>query len=409
MAELVAQCPQCKTAFRVTDEQMQSAHGAVRCGSCLHIFMAPEHQLQSEQEQPTQPENLDLDDDILIHDDLDQELNPEQVLKEVDELIGDNNDAELNDTFIDLDSIEQNNTLFIDEDHNHEFVSDDEAWAKDLLEEIESEPQQTPDTPRFASLDEEFYSEKPTQREPEQRQEQRQEQLSDEFTCLDEEFASLDQARAEPETGSTEETEFVISEEPLTADEPIAEDEPFDKDQLLSNIKPDPVVFKKPKRQTRWLPILWTVLTIGGLAGLAGQFLQANFEQLAKHPSYRPAFAQSCELLGCQLPDQQDTSSIRTTNLIIRSHPDSANALIMDVMLTNHANFNQPYPILQLSFTDIKGELVAVGEFQPRQYLQGELLGSQVLVSKQPIHISLELNDPGPAATNYQLQLRAAK
>lgn len=40
---LITRCPKCGTAFRVTPGQLQSAKGAVRCGSCLNVFKAQEH------------------------------------------------------------------------------------------------------------------------------------------------------------------------------------------------------------------------------------------------------------------------------------------------------------------------------------------------------------------------------
>ncbi|MBS7726060.1 zinc-ribbon domain-containing protein [Pseudomonas lalucatii] len=36
----VTQCPHCRTSFRVNQAQLGAAHGAVRCGACLHVFNA---------------------------------------------------------------------------------------------------------------------------------------------------------------------------------------------------------------------------------------------------------------------------------------------------------------------------------------------------------------------------------
>ena len=41
--QIITRCPKCGTAFRVTQTQLQSAKGAVRCGSCLHVFKAQEY------------------------------------------------------------------------------------------------------------------------------------------------------------------------------------------------------------------------------------------------------------------------------------------------------------------------------------------------------------------------------
>ncbi|MEZ5436303.1 MAG: zinc-ribbon domain-containing protein [Pseudomonadales bacterium] len=43
MSNMVTRCPQCHTSFRVTEEHLKLANGAVRCGSCLLVFQAREH------------------------------------------------------------------------------------------------------------------------------------------------------------------------------------------------------------------------------------------------------------------------------------------------------------------------------------------------------------------------------
>ncbi len=45
MAPTITQCPHCKTAFRVTQHQLNLASGNVRCGCCLSIFKAQHHWL----------------------------------------------------------------------------------------------------------------------------------------------------------------------------------------------------------------------------------------------------------------------------------------------------------------------------------------------------------------------------
>jgi predicted Zn finger-like uncharacterized protein len=45
MSEFVARCPTCETAFRVTPEQLEIANGMVRCGKCIGVFNALEHQV----------------------------------------------------------------------------------------------------------------------------------------------------------------------------------------------------------------------------------------------------------------------------------------------------------------------------------------------------------------------------
>ena len=191
MSSRVTQCPKCQTSFRVTDAQLDIANGAVRCGSCLHIFNAPDHWLgetsaplaasyqHSPQEPPPSPDDSfdDLDDDdFLIGDDLDtdqlfadddeaENLAEAAEAKEEDdgdELIFDDtsqqnlletNDDELfseqtfdletnlSDSFLDMDSWESSpSAVFKDLNDGDEDEDDGDDWAEKLLEEAENEP-----------------------------------------------------------------------------------------------------------------------------------------------------------------------------------------------------------------------------------------------------------------------------
>ena len=50
----ITQCPHCRTSFRVSLTQLGAAHGAVRCGACLHVFNAAQ-QLREQGQQLTAP------------------------------------------------------------------------------------------------------------------------------------------------------------------------------------------------------------------------------------------------------------------------------------------------------------------------------------------------------------------
>ena len=78
MAVHVTRCPHCHTTFRVRDEHLNIAKGAVRCGSCLQVFKATDYFVdESEVAAPapsTSPQTASKpeDDDVgLIYDDMD--------------------------------------------------------------------------------------------------------------------------------------------------------------------------------------------------------------------------------------------------------------------------------------------------------------------------------------------------
>lgn len=84
---------------------------------------------------------------------------------------------------------------------------------------------------------------------------------------------------------------------------------------------------------------------------------------------------------------------------MVRSHPDFNGALIVDAIIYNRAPFTQPFPLLELRFADLNGQLIASRRFKPAEYLSGELAGKGEMPSQVPIHIALDILDPGPKAS----------
>lgn len=71
MAAKATRCPHCQTSFRVTEAQLATARGLVRCGACLEVFNAQAHWVESEPApEPTSAQSsLSPDDDIRFDDD----------------------------------------------------------------------------------------------------------------------------------------------------------------------------------------------------------------------------------------------------------------------------------------------------------------------------------------------------
>ena len=84
--DLITRCPQCNTTFRIIENQLEVASGAVRCGSCLEIFAARNHLIEVGSSAESWTESLILDNNQYLpahHEDgdLPSDLNhPEDVL-----------------------------------------------------------------------------------------------------------------------------------------------------------------------------------------------------------------------------------------------------------------------------------------------------------------------------------------
>ncbi|MBS7726059.1 DUF3426 domain-containing protein [Pseudomonas lalucatii] len=184
--------------------------------------------------------------------------------------------------------------------------------------------------------------------------------------------------------------------------------EPGLRDEHLFELDDEPLQLDwQPPRKpwARWLG--WGLLNLVAAAVLAGQYLNYHFEELARQDQYRPWFEQLCPSLGCVLPSKVDIAQIKSSNLVVRSHPEFSGALVVDAILYNRAPFTQPFPLLEMRFADINGQLLASRRFKPSEYLAGELAGQAEMPPQTPIHVSLDILDPGTQAVNYSLSFHS--
>ena len=160
-------------------------------------------------------------------------------------------------------------------------------------------------------------------------------------------------------------------------------------------------------RETRWLRQL--TLTVGVLLltlVLIAQFLGQQIAVYSQLTQIRPFYEFGCQWLTCELPVYSNIDAIRSDNLVVRSHPQIANALMVNVEFRNTADFPQEFPILILSFNTAANDIVALREFSAAEYLAPGLVTESLMPVRTPVQISLELRDPGPDAVNYTLAFR---
>ncbi|WP_299979907.1 DUF3426 domain-containing protein [uncultured Pseudoteredinibacter sp.] len=184
----------------------------------------------------------------------------------------------------------------------------------------------------------------------------------------------------------------------------VTEEEPS-KAEMIDSIEPEPLEmeFRQEKPSWNWLwgsgAFLAIIVAIGQLAWL-------KFDDLNLQPPYRGFYQTACNFIGCSLPPQVDLSKLKASNLVVRSHPEQEQALVVDMVLLNLANFEQEFPDIQLSFSDIDGKAIASRSFRPAEYLAGELAGASIMPIQRPIHLSLEIVDPGEQAVNYKVNVK---
>lgn len=523
----ITQCPHCQTRFRVNAAQLGAASGAVRCGTCLKVFSAPQNMVGDPTEAPTvaavppvvpprqepvaqptpakapepvaaapapapafstfapekpaapsasgtatlgwplaphaarhssdvaekpavaepkveakpapaaepvaaatviapaatvtsepaRPASVPAkkDETLWIHDDLDLDsLNLDEELAKLDEF-------ELSQEFLSIERAPRPSEA-LQARPEEKRDPHDERWAEALLEEEQKgtsrvsrqepslghlpadEPEEPPASARLvADKDPEPEPEEP---EDEPGYEPRIDPAPLRVESDEEKLPAFSARRDDDEPDVDDEQD----DEPSLADQrgDSRRAEPGLQNGDLSDLSDEPLQldWQKPKRR-RGRRLFWLLLVLLALAGLAGQYIAYHFDELARQDQYRPWFAQACPELGCTLPSKVDVEQIRSSNLVVRSHPDFSGALVVDAIIYNRANFSQPFPLLEMRFADLNGQLIASRRFKPSEYLSGELAGQSEMPPQTPIHISLDILDPGPKAVNYSLSFHS--
>ena len=436
----VTQCPNCRTSFRVNLIQLGAARGAVRCGACLHVFNAAQQLLeqgqqlpestpapaasgpavapppQAKPEQPV-PQGKGDSDTLWIHDDLDLDsLDLDEELAKLEE-----QEQQLSQQFLALNQAPEH-AQPLHPAPDTETQAHDEDWAEALLHDDSPRAPLsiTPVAPGAAPPALAPSNGSPGTTPPGTAAEASSGDLppfelsaldrDDQAPALDEPSLSAQRDAPDFDPGAldTPDEQQPDPDAPRQPDRRTARSGPGLRDEHLFELDDEPLQLDwQPARKPwgRWLG--WGLLNLLVATALVGQHIHYNFEELARQDQYRPWFEQFCPLIGCTLPSKVDITQIKSSNLVVRSHPEFSGALVVDAILYNRAPFAQPFPLLEMRFADINGRLLASRRFKPSEYLAGELAGQAEMPPQTPIHVSLDILDPGSQAVNYSLSFHS--
>ena len=137
---------------------------------------------------------------------------------------------------------------------------------------------------------------------------------------------------------------------------------------------------------------------------LALQWVYFNRAELAGHAAWRPGLERLCEQLRCELPLRTDLARVQMIQRDVRKHPAVEDALLINASFENRADFAQPYPVLEVSFTDRTGVPVAMRHFRPAEYLAEGTDLAAGMAARALLQVVLEVQDPGEAAASFQFR-----
>lgn len=416
----VTQCPHCQTSFRVNHAQLSVARGVVRCGSCLQVFNAAKQLLEQHAGKdavtplaPPLPEAPAPVSDSAV---VEQIPAPRAISQK-----------QWSASELDLDSLDLDEELARLEQREIQPVAefgraredslsarrdspepDEGTWPDSLFSEPADERSVAPDVEPDIEPDiEHIETLEPERTEP---------SLSLEPVDLDDEPPIPQLRLHDPIDPNARRERLSASDDSDDDDLPLITSprkkreraEPGVRAEVLQDLTDDPLQLDWQQRRSPWgRRLLWLVLVVLAAGALAAQYVAYHFEELARQDQYRPWFQQVCPQIGCTVPSKVDIGKIKSSNLVVRSHPEFSGALVVDAIIYNRATFSQPFPLLELRFADLNGHLIASRRFKPGEYLSGDLEGLAEMPPQTPIHIALDILDPGPKAVNYSLNFHS--
>jgi predicted Zn finger-like uncharacterized protein len=379
MTSFLAQCPNCLTSFRISATQLEAAAGMVRCGACLGVFSAPSNRIRIRQ--PWDAERLVDDESAASSEDHDG--------------LGDDRDVPLGD--LDLDDVD---AAYADDDFTDDDELDDLSDAADDDDDDDEEDAVAPD-----AVDDQDEDDDADNEDTADYKEQDDEDFNEDAveTAGPASLASRWRAADDFEPADKQQLQRYLAA--LEDEEALAPLSTAD----LESIAPEPVTISV-RQHTRGRLTFAALLALNVLlAGLlALQYIDANKVAFSRAPRLAPLMAVLCQVLECPVPERSELRNLTSRDLLVRSHPRYAGVLEVSFIFSNDAAVTQPFPALELGFSDANNRLIANRLFQPADYLQPELRQRSGIPAQATLQVILEIADPGSEAVNWTVAFREA-
>lgn len=161
----------------------------------------------------------------------------------------------------------------------------------------------------------------------------------------------------------------------------------------------------KRSLKNRLLSLIGLSLCLAVVLTISAYWILAHPHYFKGHPHLKDIYHLACQLQDCQQPKIENIFQIRSFRMI--SHPEQANALLLETVILNTAKRRQLFPEIEVYLNDLNGKPLAQHHFIAADYLHGELQGQKYLPPATPVHVSLVIKNAEPAAVNYAIQLNS--
>lgn len=210
-----------------------------------------------------------------------------------------------------------------------------------------------------------------------------------------------------PEMAASETAPDTALERP--ASEPAAEAQapaPADTDDAIPAVLlEDFAQLQAPRRRSRLGLWVLAALLLGGALVLQYAYFMRH-QLVDRYPQSRPWLVRMCSALSavvpCDVPLTRDLTRLRMLSSEVSEHPTQPGALLIQATFVNTASFAQPYPVLEVKLSDLRGQPVALRRFEPEEYLHSDVDIDQGMAPRTPVTASIEVARPFADVNSYR-------
>src|SRR5450830_276227 len=158
---------------------------------------------------------------------------------------------------------------------------------------------------------------------------------------------------------------------------------------------------KTEKKLHTWLWLFFAIMLL--LAAIAQSIYFLRNQIALYYPNTKPMLVQACAHIGCNIDLPKKIEFIVIDDSDIQEDVNYAGLMRLSSTLINQAGFNQAYPNLELTLTDIEDKPKLRRIFKPIEYLPANTNIAIGLAAGEEIKVKLAMTTQGVAVAGYRV------
>ncbi len=158
---------------------------------------------------------------------------------------------------------------------------------------------------------------------------------------------------------------------------------------------------KLAKKPRKWLILLLAFILLLIAVIQSVYFLRS--EIAIYYPKLKPYLVQACKQLGCSIELPKKIELIVIDDSDIQEDTDYIGLMRLSSTLINQAGFNQAYPNLELTLTDIDDKPKLRRIFKPSDYLAANTNIANGLAAGEEVKVKLAITTDGETVAGYRV------